>query len=58
MGCGCRGAAAKAPTTYSYTSPDGQTTTTYSTKLEANAAQVRAGGGGTVQPVQPATSSA
>lgn len=57
MGCGCKGGA-KAPTTYSYTSADGQSTTTYPTKLEANAAQVRAGGSGTVQPAQPATTSA
>lgn len=47
MGCNC-GGQQKVPVKYVYTSPKGQQTT-FMTEIEAKAAQIRAGGGGSIR---------
>lgn len=51
MGCGCQGSNSNQAMVYRYTSAGGQVTN-YRTEIEARAAVVRAGGTGTVTPVQ------
>lgn len=48
MPCNC-GKKAQQAKSFVYTSASGKTTT-YSSEIEARAAQVRAGGGGTIKP--------
>lgn len=49
MGCNC-GGGTTAKNTYIYTDPNGQQHT-YNTEIEARAAQIRAGGGGSIRVV-------
>ena len=49
MPCNC-GSGANGQKSYEYTSPTGQTKT-FNTEIEAKAAQLRAGGGGSIRAV-------
>jgi hypothetical protein len=48
MGCGCGN---KGTTVWVYTPPGGQPVT-YSKEIQAKVAQIKAGGGGTIEPKQ------
>ena len=52
MGCGCgKKRAATSVTSFTLTTPDGQTSE-HSTRLDAQRANLQAGGGGTVKPAK------
>jgi hypothetical protein len=48
MGCNCAGQQRAAAVKHIYTNPQGRQTS-YNTEIEARAAQVRAGGGGSIR---------
>ena len=49
MGCGCNKRKQQSVSSYTLTMPDGETST-HATRLDAQTANVKAGGGGKVKP--------